>query len=439
MLIFQRLRLRGGLAGAAAVTLGLRVTALLAAFGTSVLLARTLGADGYGTYVYATAWASLLAIPSMFGLDTLLTRDIASYSALGRWSLAKGLLRYAFSLGFGASLLAAGCAALVAFALLAPGDPRLVPLLVGMALIPLLAMTRLAEAAVRGFHHLVVGQFPEYLLKPALLIGLLLLVFLGLERRSASIAVLVNVGAAGVALLVGLWILRERIPGDVGAAHRSMEASRWLASALPLFLIGSVRVINSETDVIMLGTLTGPAAAGVYRVAGRGADLISFVLAAVNFAVAPTFASLHARGEVARLQQLVTRSAQFVLAFSLPVAVLLVVFGKQFMGLFGGEFVSGAPVLIVLSVGQLLNAAAGSVGLALMMTGHERSAAAGLSVAAVVNVILNAVLIPLYGAIGAAIATATSTVIWNAILIVEVYRRLGIASTAFGGLTWRRR
>ena len=109
------------------------------------------------------------------------------------------------------------------------------------------------------------------------------------------------------------------------------------------------------------------------------------------------------------------------------------------MGLFGQEFVSGSPALIILSGAQLVNAAAGSVGLTLMMTGHERSTAYGLFVSAVVNVVLNAVLIPQFGVVGAAVATATSTILWNVLLIIEVYRKLGIDSTAFGaGLRWRR-
>ena len=118
------------------------------------------------------------------------------------------------------------------------------------------------------------------------------------------------------------------------------------------------------------------------------------MLTAFNFALAPTIARLYATGEIARLQRVITRSAQVILLLSAPPAILLATFSGWFMGLVGQEFVSGLPALIILSGAQLVNAAAGSVGLTLMMTGHERSTAYGLFVSAVVNVVLNAVLIP---------------------------------------------
>jgi len=85
-----------------------------------------------------------------------------------------------------------------------------------------------------------------------------------------------------------------------------------------------------------------------------------------------------------------------------------------------------------LSVGQLINAATGSVGLLLIMTGYERDAAICVGISAVLNVVLNATLIPKWGLTGAAIATTSSMMVWNILLAIWVYRRLRIHSTALG-------
>lgn len=100
--------------------------------------------------------------------------------------------------------------------------------------------------------------------------------------------------------------------------------------------------------------------------------------------------------------------------------------GQSFLSFFGSEFTSGSTALSILVFGQLVNAAAGSVGLLLVMTAHEREAAIGMGVGLSLNVLLNTLLIPLWGIEGAAGASATSMIVWNLWLAVRVHRRLGL-------------
>jgi O-antigen/teichoic acid export membrane protein len=73
------------------------------------------------------------------------------------------------------------------------------------------------------------------------------------------------------------------------------------------------------------------------------------------------------------------------------------------------------------------------------MTGHEHFAARGFGLGAASNLLLNAVLIPPFGIVGAAVATSTSLVVWNVMLAIYVYRLLGLHSTALGVIRLRRR
>ena len=128
----------------------------------------------------------------------------------------------------------------------------------------------------------------------------------------------------------------------------------------------------------MLGILKPLDQVGVYRVATRLALFASFGLQAVNMVVAPHFASLYAKREMDKLQRLVTRSAQIVLAFNLIITSLFILFGKIFLDLvFGKEITSAYVPLLILLIGQLVNSAAGSVGFLLNMTGHEKDTAQG--------------------------------------------------------------
>jgi O-antigen/teichoic acid export membrane protein len=192
-------------------------------------------------------------------------------------------------------------------------------------------------------------------------------------------------------------------------------------------------VINNRTDAIMLGIMQGNESVGLYNVANRGAMLISFILVAVNQSLAPSIAKLYAEGNLSKLQSIITKSSRTIIFGSLPIALILIIFGKWFLLIFGSEFTAAYLTLVILSFGQLINATMGSVGLLLDMTGHERDTAVGVGTTAILNIILNALFIPIWGVNGAAIATAISTIAWNIILFFYVKKRLGITpSIVFG-------
>ena len=91
-----------------------------------------------------------------------------------------------------------------------------------------------------------------------------------------------------------------------------------LYEVITLLFIDSMYIINSRTDIIMVGAMKGAVPAGIYNVANRGAEFITFVLVSVNMVLAPTIAALHAQGDKERLQNILTLSARAVLLFSLP-------------------------------------------------------------------------------------------------------------------------
>ncbi|OEU69195.1 MAG: hypothetical protein BA863_00145 [Desulfovibrio sp. S3730MH75] len=96
------------------------------------------------------------------------------------------------------------------------------------------------------------------------------------------------------------------------------------------------------------------------------------------------------------------------------------------MAIFGKQFAAGGLVLSILAVGQFVNVITGSVGFVLMMCGYERLLRNNIALCAFINLALNYLLIPSLGAIGAAIATATTLILQNLIAAGLVWWRLGI-------------
>ncbi|WP_338113709.1 flippase [Thiococcus pfennigii] len=423
--------IRGGL-GSLALKLG--STAL--GFVLAILLARALGPEGYGVYAFVFAIASLLAIPTQLGLPQLVVRETAKAQAAEQWGLMRGLWRWST---LAVWLFSSGVLVL-AFAGLWLFGERLddltrTTLIAGLLLVPLIALGNLRGAALRGLRHVVAGQLPEHVLRPGLLIALCLIILLALPAQTltAATAMGLHALAAAIAFGLGAWLLWRARPSAVASRPAPVYAARaWTASAWPLALTSGLQAINAQVGILLLGLFAASEVVGIYKVAVAVATLIAFGLSAVNLVVAPYFARLHAQGDMARLQRLVTQSARAILALAVPVTLVFVLFGEQFLALaFGPEYAGGHTALAILALGQLVNAGMGSVGILLNMTGHERDTLRGVAIAAVANVALGLVLIPPLGLEGAALATAATLIIWNLLLRQAVWRRIRIETMAF--------
>lgn len=405
---------------------------------TSIILARTMGVTEFGYFSYAIAIVGLLTVPTTLGLPNLIIRYLAAYQARSKWELMRGLLLRTNQ----AVLIISFVMATLTVAIIWPiknNLPAIDPttFLIALLLLPLEALNALRGASLRGLRYAVLGQLPEFLFRPGLFIILVLLLYFLLDSAvlGASTVISIRVVATVLAFILGAYLLLMRIPLEVKQSKPDFEIKAWVHSALPLLVVGGMQIINHRMDIVMLGIFTGPEEVGIYQVVTRGAELIPFALIAVNMVVAPEFSRLYANNEISRLQRIVTISSRAILIFSLPAALAMILFGHWILSsVFGSEFIPGATALAILSVAQLVNAGMGSVSYLLNMTGYERYSARGVAIAAIINVVLNLILIPRWGIEGAATATAVSLIAWNLLLAFWVYKKLNIYPSVLGAM-----
>ena len=88
---------------------------------------------------------------------------------------------------------------------------------------------------------------------------------------------------------------------------------------------------------------------------------------------------------------------------------------------FGKEYLSGQKSLLILMIGQFFSSMAGSVGYILQMTGRQSIFQNIILISTFINIILNFILIPRYGLIGAAFASMVSIILWNLLSIIYIY------------------
>lgn len=426
---FRALLLRRALGSAA-----IQAVSRLLTLGFGIVLARGLGAEGYGVYSYAIAVMTLLMVAAEAGVPTLVMREVAASEARERWGVLHGVLRWAARFVALTSTTIALIGLIGLWSMAETISPTALYTALAMLLtLPLMAGANTTMFAIRGLHRIVFSQVVDLLLRPVLPLILVIGIFWFLpEQRQPQSVMAAQFIAALAVLIFGTVALQRLTPKAARNARPVYHRRAWLRSALPFTLIGGAGIINTHTDIIMLGWFTTSNEIGIYRVAVQGATLVGFSLQVVNAVVAPQFSRLHARGDLEHLQEIVTQSARWVLLLAVPVAVLLIVAGGLLLRwVFGVEFTPAHLPLAILTLGQLVNATFGSVGFLLNMTGHEAVAARTLWQAALLNIVLNLAFIPLFCLTGAALATAISLAIWNVLLYRQVKKRLGINSTAF--------
>jgi O-antigen/teichoic acid export membrane protein len=419
----------------AGVAFSLRLTGKALAFGFNVLLARLLGARGAGIYYLALTSVTIAAVVGRMGLDNALLRFTASHAARREWDRVAGAYRRGVRLAVGTSLIvtllvAANARWIAERIFLEPSLYR--PLqLMAVAITPLTLVTLHAEA-LRGLKKIALSMLVYFDGVGISAASIVLLALFG-TRFGVNGAVAAYAGAALIIFLLSVLLWRGVTSHLRGLAGR-FDTRLLVATSIPLFIVTSMDIVINMADTVALGIWADSEAVGVYNVARRIALLTSFGLIAINNIVAPKFAELYAQGEIKTLGKLARNAAALTMLLTAPLLFLLILAPAWVLGLFGAEFTTGTTILTILAIGQFINAATGSVGYLLIMTGHEKLMRNNSLGAAVLNILLNVVLVPRLGITGAAIATATSIAAMNLCSAVLVYWKLSIITLPIPGL-----
>lgn len=409
----------------AATAFVLKVVGAGLGFGFNVLLARLLGAEGVGVYYLALTVTTIASVVGRVGLDNALLRFIAVSAVQGDWNKVAGVYRRGIWITTVVStvstLFVVGSASWIAQSIFS--EPTLAaPLrLIALGILPLSLLILYAEM-LKGLKKTSEAVLVQSIGVP--LISIPLLVLLGGPFGVVG-AVIAYVLATILVLLLGIGMWRRATP-QIRSLRGDFDVRRLISTSLPLFWVASMNLVMSWTDTVMLGIWMDSKTVGIYGIAMRTAMLTSFILVSVNSIIAPKFAALYAQGESKALGSLACNAAKLTTLLAAPLLLLFIVAPTWVLKFFGPDFITGATVLSILSIGQFVNVVTGSVGYLLMMSGYEKLMRNNIMASAALNVALNAMLIPKYGLSGAAIATAVSLAMMNIVSVGLVYWKLSI-------------
>jgi O-antigen/teichoic acid export membrane protein len=418
--------------GSSLLLLG-RVLAAVIGFATQVLIVRHLSKSDYGVFAYGLSIVVLAQTATTLGLDRAVSRFVPIYEERGERDKALGTIAAVVG-----AVAALGALVVIAAQLLDhvvagsfTNDTRAVRVVLVLVLL----------APIEAIDNLLIGLFAvfdrprlifvrRFLLGPVLRLGVVILL-MSVDSDVHFLATgYVVTGAVGVALYSGvlLKVLRSACllgPGALRSMH--VPAKELLFFALPLFTTDLVLVMLEATDAILLGHFGDAGDVAELRAVQSVGRLNQLVLASFGLLFTPLAARLFARQEQAAIRRLYWQTAVWVAVLSFPLFIVSFSLAEPVtLLLFGSRYERSAPILAVLAFGYFFNAALGFNGLTLNVHGLVRSVVAINLAAVVANLILNLVLIPWLGPIGAAIGTAATLVAQNVLRQVVLARRTGI-------------
>jgi len=385
-------------------------------------VARSLGPGLFGIFFFGFSLFKIMERITTLGLNNGVLRFVSLYRGERDESRVKGTI----VLGLGVTC-AAGSILTVVF-LFGSGqifnhffpESDLSVVLVIFALgIVFTGLTEILVFATQAFQIMEYKVLVRRILEPGtslvLFVGFLLLGWKVLGAVSSFVLSII------LGTVLAFFFAKKVIPYLTTQTPRAIFETRQILSfSWPLFFVGFFDVINIHINTVMLGHFQAAQDVGIYGAIWRTAFLAPIILESFNAIFAPIISDLYNRKELIRLRSLFKTVTKWVVTISLPVTILSIFFGREILSLWGQEYVMFHTSLIIICLAQFVNCSTGSVGFVIMMSGRSKINLANNALGFILTVILNLLLIPRFGILGAAVSMAVVIATINILRVAEV-------------------
>lgn len=393
-------------------------------FFAKVLMAQLLGAPDYGIATIGITALSFASTILLFGMNTGVGRYLPRFDDPAD---RKGILVSAFQVTFG---MAVGASALLfvfadAVATHVLGTPEATKVLRIAAIgIPFATLLKLSVGTIQGLKLSLPKVLIRNIGQPIVRFVLIAVALvLGLGSQGILGAYTLTFALAGIAGTYYVFSATD-ITADVQARMRRKEL---VAFSAPLMLTATMIMVLSYFDIFLLSYFRTSSEVGTYNVIYPLSELLTATLSAFSFIAMPILSELHGAGDSSEMQRMYKLVTKWIFVLTLPLALVMILFPSATIRLtFGAEYASAGLPLTVLAVGFFTHAIAGPNVNTLTSIGRTRTIMYDNILAGATNIGLNIVLIPEYGILGAAAATAIAYGGLNVLYSTQLYRATGI-------------
>ena len=400
------------LVSGAAIGGSIKLAGVGLAFLVFLVLSRATTPEEFGIFASAFSLATILGFVAPLGQHTAILRFWPAFDETrGRPAASRATARGLALTAFGVTVV------LVLFAVLALSPPKVdafgegggIYLWTGI-MAAAFALSEFSVAALRARGLLAGALGPREVGWRLAVIGTVLLLPHPLSGSAAMMIVALGLVAMTLpqmsVVAAEVWrYRRERLPSEDRAA---MQHAMWGLTAL-----AGVNQISAHGTTIVIGFVLGPTAAGAFFAADRLAKLLTIALIGVNQIAGPMLARSYHAGRMDEVRLIASVASLLASAAAFIGAGLYIYAGHFILGLFDPNYADFYPILLILALGQVVNAGLGVNGLLLSLAGKERTLFVIMAVWGIGGI--GAVIVGAFvaGALGAAIAFALSIIAWN--------------------------
>ena len=209
-------------------------------------------------------------------------------------------------------------------------------------------------------------------------------------------------------VVVYFFLFNKNFPKS--AAH-NFSSTEILRASYPMALSAISYFLMQSTDVLFISAYDTFESVAYYSIAVKLATVTALALISVNIVIAPKIASIYNDKNFSQLKLILKKATRINVVISLPIIILLLFFSEYVLSTFGSNYILAKNALWILLIAQFFNSITGPSALYLNMTGRQKKLNVILVISLLINVVLNIILVPDFGMLGAAISTTTSFVI----------------------------
>jgi O-antigen/teichoic acid export membrane protein len=396
-----------------------------AALSLSILLARKLGAQEFGAWVVAFSIAQTLAALGLVGADWIVLRQGSYYHSVGDVARFRRTIQLAILLASTVSLLLGTTTLLLApvIARVFFHTPSMTPLLRLTGLIvPVMAVGQVMLFSTQAFKQMRDAAAIRNILAPLVRLAF---IAVALVVAGSTLSAFVALMGAEVAVAVAATVALHRRISILGPTE-PIEHRGLIRFAIPVWGNRLSEVARSQLFPVFLGSLASLEDSAVFVAGKRIAQVPGAIINAMNQVYSPMASALYLQGNKDELRNLFRSVAKWSFTLGVPIFLFQALFPTEILSLFGNEFRSGAPALVLLALGMLFQFASGPVTVTLVVIGRPRLALIDYVTVMAVEIGLALWLVPLYGVVGAAIAALAGRALNNVLPMVQVYRAEGV-------------
>jgi len=412
-------------------------------FVTNVLVANMLSKQEAGAYIVALSIVSLGAVVGSLGLPKTVVGLVAENMGVECPERARQAIRTVLVLGLlgtlGISLAYLLVGDLVSNLLNSSALVGLTGLMAGW--IAIAVVQEITAETFRGFHDIrlatLLGGLATSgksggLIMRVLLLGILVLLWVRSEQTSLATVLLVCIGSGSVSVVVSLWLLYAKV-SSLGSSEGAQEeepvgAREVLDDAIPFLAIALTSLVLLSADIWILALFHKDVA--LYGFVSKLVTFVAMPLLIVNLVLPPIVSEMYARVRTGRLERTLRTFSTLAWIPSLLVLLVFMLLGEPILGLIYNKPIysshTAVLVLLILSAAKLTAVWAGSCGLVLQFTGHQRSMLRVSLLTSPLFFVVAILATQCYGPVGVACAVAVTTTLQNVIMVLVAKRKTGM-------------